>query len=175
MSSESGERTKKFPDSESKASNLKFIADAMLGRLARWLRLLGFDTLYHRDISDAELLRIARQDSRIILTRDTHFFSFKDFADYFFVNSDNTFEQLEEIIVEFRISGFEPARCTTCNGILSEIQNKRDVKGLVPDYVYIHINRFMRCDNCGNVYWEGSHIKRFRERVVTLLRKMPKL
>ncbi len=170
MSSESGERIKKSPDSESKTSNLKFIADAMLGRLARWLRLLGFDTLYHRDISDAELLRMARQENRMVLTRDTHFLRFKDFTDYFFINSNDTFEQLGEIIIGLNVSGFEPARCTACNGVLTDIQDKRDVKGLVPDYVYIHTNRFMRCDDCGNVYWEGSHIKRFRERVCNMLK-----
>lgn len=171
MSSESGERIKKSSDSESKIPGLKFIADAMLGRLARWLRLLGFDTLYQIDISDAELLRIARQENRIVLTRDTHFLRFKDFTDYFLINSNDTFDQLSEVITGLNISGFKHARCTACNGIFTNIQNKREVKGLVPDYVYIHINRFMRCNDCGNIYWEGSHIKRFMERVCDRLKE----
>lgn len=65
---------------------MKFIADAMLGRLARWLRLLGFDTLYYPDISDSNLLKIARQQERFILTRDTHFPGFKNLKEYLLIN-----------------------------------------------------------------------------------------
>jgi len=150
---------------------MKFIADAMLGRLARWLRILGFDILYYQDISDASLLKIARQDNRFILTRDTHFLRIKNLKDYLLINSDNTFEQLVEIIRALGIKEFNPGRCVKCNGVLIEVIEKKDVKGLVPEHVYMQFNKFLRCRDCGNIYWEGSHMKRFRGEVCEILKR----
>jgi uncharacterized protein with PIN domain len=150
---------------------MKFIADSMLGRLARWLRILGFDTLYFKDISDKEILRIARQQGRLILTRDTHFRNFKNFTDVILLNSNDTRGQLLEVIKALDIDIRSPQftvhspRCTKCNGMLTEVVEKKEVSGLVPEYVYIRYGRFLRCEDCGNIYWEGSHIKKFRKKV----------
>ena len=149
---------------------MKFIADAMLGRLARWLRLLGFDTLYYKDISDADLLKIAKQQSRIVLTRDTHFRHFRNFNDYLLIRSNETIGQLREIMNAFGVKEFNPGRCTRCNGILQEIAKGEEVKGLVPEHTYIKFKTFLRCQDCGNLYWEGTHIKRFREKVCKKLK-----
>ena len=72
------------------SSDPHFIADAMLGRLARWLRLLGFDTLYYPDIGDRDLLRLSLQEGRVILTRDSHFLGVKELKNICFIHSDDT-------------------------------------------------------------------------------------
>ena len=148
---------------------MKFIADAMLGRLARWLRLLGFDTLYYPDISDSNLLKTARQQERFILTRDTHFQGFKNLKDFLLINSNNTLEQLLEVKKTLDLKIVDAGRCVKCNGMLIGGIEKDSVRGLVPEHIYVQYNRFSRCKDCGNIYWEGSHMKRFREKVCNRL------
>ncbi|GAB4390604.1 MAG: Mut7-C RNAse domain-containing protein [Thermodesulfovibrionales bacterium] len=134
---------------------MKLIADAMLGRLARWLRLLGFDTLYHRDMGDNELLRLARREGRTILTRDTHLLE-RCAAACVFVRSEDLDEQLAQVVSELGLRPSRPGRCANCNGSLRDVAEKAEVSGLVPDHVYLTHGRFTRCEGCGNVYWEGS-------------------
>ncbi len=166
MSSELGVRNEiKTPNSELNTLNLRFIADAMLGRLARWLRMLGFDTLYYSDKSDAGLLKIARQQDRFILTRDTHFLQFKNLSDLLLISSNNTLEQLIETITALNIKEFSISRCVKCNGALIGGLEREEVKGLVPEHVYIHFDKFLKCGDCGSIYWEGSHMRRFRETI----------
>ncbi|GAB4419625.1 MAG: Mut7-C RNAse domain-containing protein [Thermodesulfovibrionales bacterium] len=149
------------------ANDLHFIADAMLGRLARWLRLLGFDTLYYPDISDRDLLRLAIQEDRFILTRDTHFPKVKNLERLFIVHSDNPMEQVIEVIISFHIKEFRPNRCARCNGILDNV-DKKDITDQVPEYVFHNCNSFLKCRDCGNVYWEGTHLKGFRKMLETI-------
>jgi uncharacterized protein with PIN domain len=143
----------------------------MLGRLARWLRLLGFDTLYSTDITDRELLRIARQEGRTILTRDTHFVGgcasniAGGRASCIFIKSDDVFEQMKEVLSAIGPGVPDVMRCLKCNGILEPVTDKAGVEGSVPEYVYRNFNRFSRCALCGNIYWEGSHFRDFRERL----------
>ena len=165
MSSELGVRNEiKIPNSELNTPNFRFIADAMLGQLARWLRLLGFDTLYYKDISDVEVLKIAKQQNRIILTRDTHFLNFRNFKDFLLISSNNTMEQLVEMAAVVNLKSNIPPRCSKCNGILSGNVEKESVRGLVPEYIYLRFKKFLRCEDCGGIYWEGSHTKRFKEK-----------
>ena len=141
---------------------VRFIADAMLGRLARWLRLLGFDTLYYPGISDSDLLKIALRDGRFILTRDTHFLKMKNLAALSFVRSNEPLEQVREVLGRFASKGSLPGRCARCNGILSQVETRDSVRDMVPEYVFLNCNDFMKCRSCGSVYWEGTHLKRFR-------------
>lgn len=141
----------------------------MLGRLARWLRLLGFDTLYYRDISDAHFFRIAKQQNRFILTRDTHFLRFKNFSDFLLIKLNDTFDQLVELIKILGLKEFGVSRCVRCNGVLLELHEKKEIRSLVPGHVYLHSSKFLRCKDCNWIYWEGSHMKRFRERVCEAL------
>ncbi len=149
---------------------MRFIADAMLGRLARWLRLLGFDTLYCPDISDSRLLRLAREQDRFILTRDTHFLNVKNFRDYLLINSNNPFEQVLEVVEALNIKEFKPGRCANCNGVLAKVRKKEDVRDMVPEHVFLNSDTFLKCQDCGNVYWEGSHLKMFREKLCDVLK-----
>jgi uncharacterized protein with PIN domain len=94
---------------------MKFIADVMLGRLARWMRFLGVDTLYYSDISDSRLLRIAREQDRFILTRDTRLIKVKGIKDYLLINANDSFKQLLEVIDTLKLKKFNPlSRCVKC-------------------------------------------------------------
>ena len=142
--------------------DVRFIADAMLGRLARWLRLLGFDTLYYQNIKDSDLLRLAVQEDRFILTRDTHFLKIRNLRNLLIIHSNDPLEQVGELIMSFNIKEFKPGRCPRCNGILDSVDQKETIRDLVPEHVFFNCKDFLMCQACGSVYWEGTHLKRFR-------------
>src|SRR5574340_868756 len=151
---------------------MKFIADAMLGRLAKWLRLLGFDVLYYPDIEDREVIRISREQDRTILTRDTRMLQRRGARDAVFIGSDHIAEQLLDMKDMLDPHDSERReRCVVCNGNLQKISDRGEVQDLVPDYVYHNFDSFMRCNVCGKVYWEGSHYKKIHERISEILRK----
>lgn len=150
-----------------------FIADAMLGRLARWMRFLGFDTLYFRDIKDSRLIRIAREQDRIILTRDTRLVQIKGLNNYLLIKSDNVLDQLIEVINTFKISQIKPlSRCVACNGILKKITNKQKIKDSVPEFIFLNIHDFLECPDCGKIYWEGSHPRKFKEKLDKIIKEL---
>jgi uncharacterized protein len=151
---------------------MKFIADAMLGRLAKWLRLLGYDVLYYPAIEDRQIIKISREQERTILTRDTRMLQCKAVREAVFVRSDHIADQLLEMknILKFNVP--DPAeRCTVCNNRLAAVTDRPEIKDLVPDHVYHNFNSFMRCSLCGKIYWEGSHYKNIRERACEILRE----
>jgi uncharacterized protein len=151
---------------DSNQEEVKFIADAMLGRLARWLRFLGFDTVYFSGISDVRLIRIACEQDRTILTRDTRLIKIKGLRSYLLIASDDPFQQLLETISTFKLREFRLlSRCVKCNGNLQKIKDKSEVKDLVPEYVLLHYNLFQKCTDCGKIYWEGTHPKKFRQEI----------
>ncbi|MEW6584557.1 MAG: Mut7-C RNAse domain-containing protein [Nitrospirota bacterium] len=145
----------------------RFVADAMLGRLARWLRFLGFDTLYYPHISDSRLVRIAMEQERTILTRDTGLVKRKGIREHvLLVHASDPFEQLVEVKDALHLSESSPlSRCVACNGLLDGVTDKSDIKDSVPDYVFLKVDAFFRCRECGRVYWEGSHPKLFKKKL----------
>ena len=144
----------------------RFIADAMLGRLARWLRFLGVDTQYYADISDSRLIRIAIEQERVILTRDTRLVRTKKIGKYLLVTENEPLKQLVEVIRSLKLRGFDLlSRCVKCNGHLEKIGDKKEIMDAVPEYVFLQYNDFFRCPDCGQIYWEGTHPKKFREKV----------
>lgn len=143
----------------------------MLGRLARWLRFLGFDTLYYPDISDSRLIRIAREQNRLILTRDTRLVKIKAVKDYLLIKANDSYNQLVEVIDTLKIKEFNPlSRCVECNGLLIRIVDKKEVKDSVPEFVFLNFNVFLKCSDCGKIYWEGTHPKKFREKLGEVLK-----
>lgn len=141
----------------------RFIADAMLGRLARWLRTLGFDTAYDDAIADADLIRRAFVERRHILTRDRGLFREWRVKGGLLLESDGTEEQLREVVAAFDLSpaGRPFTRCRVCNGVLEPVP-RAEVVALVPPRVADREEAFERCPDCGRIYWEGSHTARMR-------------
>jgi len=130
---------------------------------------MGFDTLYFADISDRELLRLAKGQERTILTRDTGILK-RNIDGCFLVESDDVFEQLEQVFRQLRPTPPGDMRCANCNGALSEVASKDEIADSVPEYVLLNHNRFLRCADCGNVYWEGSQYVEIRKRMGEILR-----
>ncbi len=137
---------------------MRFIADMMLGRLARWLRLYGYDTLYGIE-DDGEIIRVALGEGRVILTRDSDLAerAGKLGAKVFLLSSNSLEGQIDELRrfgLEFGELFPANARCPKCNGPIRPA-SKREVKDRVPLTVHEKYDEFYICENCGQVYWPG--------------------
>ncbi|MDI3471901.1 MAG: uncharacterized protein PWQ20_573 [Thermotogaceae bacterium] len=142
---------------------LKFFADRMLGKLAKKLRILGFDTLYFSDISEDEILKLCKAEDRTLLTRDRIMFikATKEGIESFFLKSDRWYSQLKAVKNKFKLS-FEKSslfeRCIECNCVLEYVE-KEKIKNRVPEYVYLTNNQFLECPKCHKIYWRGTHVE----------------
>jgi uncharacterized protein with PIN domain len=149
---------------------MKFAADRMLGKLAKWLRLLGYDTTYSNDLSEDEYLAQVNE-GRMLLTRNTRLKRKVTKDKLVFIRDNDPKVQLQELISGLRLRP-EPkrffTRCTLCNEVLDPTEGA-DVYGRVPDYIWTAHDRFSRCDRCGKLYWEGSHLERNRKEIMKLL------
>jgi len=134
----------------------RFSADEMLGSLARWLRIMGYDTTYFRDRADREILEVSQKENRILLTRD------RELAERcgsigVYVRSDDLMEQLRQVSKMFCLRlDEERTRCTICNSSLEEVKPE-EVIDLVPEGTLRNSDRFFQCTGCGKIYWKGSH------------------
>ena len=138
---------------------MKFIADAMLGSLAKRLRLLGFDVLYDPSSTDNEVLRLSLEQERTILTRDTAFASRPLASNHLLITDDNIDRQIEQVLAFFPAPAADAlTRCSVCNGTLDALSRK-DAHDLVPDHVFATVGAYWRCRDCGKVYWKGSHVR----------------
>ncbi len=140
---------------------MKFIADVMLGRLAKRMRLMGFDVLYDRTLNDNDLLRLSLDQCRTILTRDVALAGRPLAADHLFIKSDRVSEQLGQVYSVFSppSSSALLTRCSVCNEPLLAIAREK-IKDLVPVQVYGTGTSFLYCKKCRRVYWKGSHVKK---------------
>ena len=140
-----------------------FICDVHLGKLARRLRLLGFDTIYRNVLEDEEIIRIARTDHRIILTRDGEILSNKTTRSY---RPDSIFsdEQVREVLSVFNLRGqIRPfSLCIKCNGEIIPV-DKDSVIVLVSPRSGQFMEHFWRCQGCRKIYWQGSHYEKLRK------------
>lgn len=178
------------------ADQPRFICDVMLGSLSRWLRILGFDTFYGRALDDNEIARIARQEQRIVLTRDRGLARRKIVDRGILLASNDTFGQLKEVLsaiagnhdtlknirVHSGDTVREPAplsvgafsghpRCTICNGELVEV-DKESARNDVPEHVFLTSHMFLKCTTCPKVYWEGSHKRMIEARTRGILEEI---
>jgi uncharacterized protein with PIN domain len=135
----------------------------MLGRLARWLRTLGYDTAYDDGIADADLVRRAFLEARTILTRDRRLPREWRIEGCLVLESERPLDQLGEVVGAFQLA--PPARpftrCRVCNARTEPVP-RGEVAGRVPGRVYEAERSFSRCVGCGRIYWEGSHTRRMR-------------
>lgn len=138
----------------------KFICDFMLGRLARWLRLFGYDTAYHRMENDLSMIHRARKEGRIILTRSKEKSNYKNAV---LILSEDINEQLEQI--KDLIRDGEPfSRCPECNEIIRSV-DREEVKGRVPEYIFEEHDDFKKCPGCKRIYWKGTHYREIRRKI----------
>ncbi len=145
-----------------------FLVDAMLGNVARKLRLFGFDSEYFSDIDDLKLIEKAKDENRIILSKDSSLINRAKKYDIKFIHitKENEIEQFLEILKDIslelnEISG-DTARCTKCNSQTSQI-HKSKISNKIPQGVLEYNDKFWKCDECGQIYWEGTHIKKLQE------------
>jgi uncharacterized protein with PIN domain len=152
-----------------KDTPLGLIVDAMLGRLARWLRLMGYDAAYWREGSDLALIRQARAEERLIVTRD-HQLAGRRGVSALLITSESLDEQIAEVreALESRVAVTpEPfTRCSECNGALRDLPHQK-ARDRVPPYVWHTQHLFRCCPDCGRVYWRGTHWPGMKARLET--------
>ncbi len=159
---------------------MKFLTDCMLGRLSRFLRIFGYDTIYAKDLEESEkipapdelLVEFAKKENRIILTKDK-LLSRKAFPKSLFLEGEDVYLYLKQIKKKFSSKfqfNIESARCSVCNSTLIPISNKEDIKSLVNDGTFNSIKEFYQCSNqnCTKIYWHGTHIEDILSKIKNL-------
>ncbi|HUE39270.1 MAG TPA: Mut7-C RNAse domain-containing protein [Candidatus Binatia bacterium] len=141
----------------------RFVADKTLGRLARWLRIVGCDVLYGSNFSGKGLLAAARSDQRIVLTRDRRLARRAHMPPFLLVEDDRFREQLRQVIAAFDIDPRAALfrRCVDCNAELVEIPREEAAPN-VPEFVLATQRSFRRCPRCRHLYWDATHVARIR-------------
>jgi uncharacterized protein with PIN domain len=147
----------------------RFVGDVMLGRLAKWLRLAGFDVLYSNRFSDDELISISNSDGRILLSRDTRLLIRKPVRNFIFLESQDIQDQIRQTFEVMQVTAlpFLLTRCLSCNAALVEA-SREFVRLRIPPYVYETQSQFKSCPECGKVFWAGTH----RKSVIQILKRL---
>jgi uncharacterized protein with PIN domain len=146
-----------------------FLADRMVGKLARWLRILGYDTICWPQLSPDALFREGGRQGRIILTRDSRLLRRKDPPPLIFIEHDHFRAQLTQVVQTLHLDPVQRllSRCIECNQALATVA-KDEVRARVPEYVWQTQHEFHRCPQCRRLYWGATH----REQVLVELRRM---
>ncbi len=151
-------------------SEIRFAVDRMLGRLAKMLRLLGYDALYANDMTAAQLLAMGQSGERLVLTRGETTRRFPHLDKVLSLKSENPQEQLREVVERLGLdtrSGLW-TRCTLCNALIERVE-KPAVEALVEAKIFRLYEDFYRCAGCRHVYWRGSHVDRILRKLESLL------
>ena len=156
---------------EKKEEEIIFLADRMLGKLVKWLRILGYNTAYPSFDDDLSLILSARQEGRILLTRDTNLIKRRNICDFLFVKDDHWEEQLAGIIkglkLKIDLNSKIFSRCSLCNTPIKDV-DKKEVKNYVPPYVFLTQDKFVYCPSCKKYYWRGTHWQRMTQKIQKL-------
>ncbi len=150
--------------------NPKFILDVHLGKLAKILRMLGFDTVYRNDLEDDEIAERAREEGRIILTRDVGLLKRGSVDRGYWVRSQHPKQQAKEVLQRFNLKNLVKPfkRCMDCNGIIEPVE-KESVEDQLPSASAESYDHFFQCGNCGKLYWRGSHIPNMIDTIYSLI------
>ena len=151
---------------------MRFIADGMLGRLARWLRILGYDTTYEKVITDEALIERAVRENRRLLTRDRRLTLRKLLRDrHILIVSDDIEGQLHQLHRDLKIdldlTHRQGYRCADCNVALTTISHN-DAASLVPPFVAEQYQAFLQCAHCRRVFWPGTHWQDLTRRLTAI-------
>ncbi len=154
---------------------LTFIADVHLRRLARTLRLLGFDTRHGPELTDADIVAIARDESRVVLTRDRQLLKHRALAHGYWVRSTDPETQVREVVRRFGlVQHARPfTRCSACNGLLRSV-HKDAVRDRIPPRTALWIDKYWECPGCQRLYWWGTHGTRLQAVVESALGPAPR-
>ena len=148
----------------------RFAAEKTLGRLTKWLRLLGFDTRFEPELTDKKFIETLEKD-RVLLTRTQRIQKQLASRRLIFVESDHLAQQLTQIFRELNLKASQTrpfSRCLRCNAPI-EVVKKATSLGRVPDYIFETHDRFQKCPECDRIYWSGSHTRRSLEEIRQLL------
>jgi len=147
--------------------DINFIVDSNAGKLARWLRMMGYDTLFFNDIEDGRLVDMAMKQGRVVVTRDTQIAKRRVVASgnlrVVLTRDDDPRKQLLQVMKELGLDCRERqfTRCLECNRRLVP-RSREEVKDLVPPYVFSTQTQYMQCPSCSRVYWQGTHWQRMK-------------
>ena len=146
---------------------MKFVADGMLGSLARWLRMMGHDVEFPAVLDDDKLMVLAKKENRILLTRDLELYkrSTTRGIDVFYVEGKNESERLGALAKRFGITleiDLSVSRCPRCNTMIQPV-SKEEIANKVEKNTFAHYDEFWVCPKCGKVYWQGAHWPKIRE------------
>lgn len=136
----------------------RFVADVMLGRLAKWLRIAGFDVLYSNRFSDDALIEISLREDRVLLSRDTRLLIRKPVQKFIYLETQEIQSQIRQVFASMHIRELDSllTRCLECNDILIDA-TREAVRTSVPPFVYTTQSRFKSCPKCGKIFWAGTH------------------
>jgi len=145
-------------------TGLKFVTDGMLGKLTRWLRMLGHDVEYTGSMDDKELIQKARKENRILLTRDVELYqqAIGKGIDAFLIESPNQTANLAGLARRFKFKleiDMKASRCPKCNSQIKMV-SKSTILDKIPKTTFSNYEEFWQCQGCGQVYWRGAHWKR---------------
>jgi uncharacterized protein with PIN domain/sulfur carrier protein ThiS len=169
---EDGDQVQVYPlTAEKLSADPRFILDNHLGRLAVYLRMLGFDSLYRNDFQDEELAHLSSEQARILLTRDRRLLMRNLVTHGYWLRSKKPQEQLSEVVSRYDLSSrVVPFRyCIRCNGLLQPVEKEKVLDRLQP-LTRRYFDDFRICADCGQIYWKGSHYERMQRLIEQVIR-----
>jgi len=157
---------------------VKFLADGMLGKLARWLRMLGQDVMYSTELTDSELLELTKKEKRVLLTKDLELYkrAIARNIDAFYIEEKRDSDQIAELAQRYNLVlaiDMEKSHCPVCNTKL-KVTPKEQLLGELEKNTLTYYEKFWKCPNCGQVYWQGGHWKQINNTINEAQAKLEK-
>ncbi len=158
---------------------MKFLADSMLGKMARWLRMIGQDVVYDVELNDNELLELAKKENRALLTKDLELYqrAIGRGIDAFYVEGKTESERLAELAKRYGFAlemDMEKSNCSVCNTKL-KATSKDQLSGELQKNTFTYYDKYWKCPNCGQIYWKGAHWRQISKTLSEAQEKLEKL